>query len=102
MLRMKLAALYVGAHPVTLKRAMRDGKLKVAGRCGRSWTFRRADLDAWLLGQSAPVGEVARHATVEPHTEESRPVGTAEVDIEQRAAERDAELRRARSKEGGV
>lgn len=47
---MRLAALYTGRSKWTLRRAVNDGALQVAGRCGRSMVFDRAALDAYLVG----------------------------------------------------
>jgi hypothetical protein len=58
LLVMRLATAYTGQSSSTLKRKVAAGQLRVAGRCGRALTFRREDLDEYLLGapadQSAP------------------------------------------------
>jgi excisionase family DNA binding protein len=46
------AAAYCSVSKRTLKRAVASGALQVAGHRGRSMTFRREDLDRWLLGES--------------------------------------------------
>jgi hypothetical protein len=45
-----LATAYTGRSKWTLARDARAGKLEAAGRCGRSLTFRREALDAYLIG----------------------------------------------------
>lgn len=49
----RLAYAYTGRSRWTVARAVRDGALRIAGRNGRSPVFKRADLDAWLLGDVA-------------------------------------------------
>ena len=45
-----LACAYTGRSRWTLQRAVASGELVAAGRRGRSITFRKEDLDRWLLG----------------------------------------------------
>jgi hypothetical protein len=47
-----VAIKYTGRSRWTIRRAIADGSLKVAGRQGRSPVFAREDLDRWLLGQT--------------------------------------------------
>jgi len=41
------AADYLGYHIEHVRRLVRQGKLRAAGRIGRSLIFDREDLDAW-------------------------------------------------------
>lgn len=43
-----IAARYCSVHPTTLTRAQAAGELRAAGRRGRTWTWRREDLDRWM------------------------------------------------------
>lgn len=63
---MSVAIAYSGFSRWTIQRAVATGKLRVAGRRGRSPLFFRDDLDAWLLDASEPAGPsstVTRHAS---------------------------------------
>jgi excisionase family DNA binding protein len=44
------AALYTGCSKWAILRAVRSGQLTIAGRRGRVFIFRRADLEQWLTG----------------------------------------------------
>lgn len=78
--RMPIAAAYTGHSTRTLQRAVAKGRLAVAGKQGRSPVFRRADLDAWLLGQTpASAVMAAVVATVGLPPTETPPV-TARLD----------------------
>lgn len=46
------ACVYTGQSRHAIGRAVRAGELCPAGKRGRSWVFRRADLDQWLCGRS--------------------------------------------------
>jgi hypothetical protein len=61
-----VAVKYTGRSRWTLRRAVAAGELQVAGKNGRSPVFRRSDLDAWLLGPSAPVAN-SNGSTVTRH-----------------------------------
>ncbi len=52
-LTLRRAVAYTGFSVSTLRRAVRNGKLKRYGVVGEkgTWTFRRAELDRWLRGQ---------------------------------------------------
>jgi hypothetical protein len=52
-LTMRLAVAYTGLSSTTIKRAVAAERLCAAGRCGRTLTFLREALDAYLLGQTA-------------------------------------------------
>lgn len=54
-MRTSLAAQYINGSKWTVLRAVEAGKLTPAGRCGRTFTFRKADLDRYLLGDPVPV-----------------------------------------------
>jgi excisionase family DNA binding protein len=45
----KVAAAYCGVSELVIRRAVASGAL-VAGRRGRLFTFKRADLDRWMRG----------------------------------------------------
>ena len=60
-LTLPLACQYAQRSRWTLMRAVQRGELAVAGRRGRSPCFRRADLGAFLLGQT-------RQATADERT----------------------------------
>ena len=48
-LTLSQAAELVQCNSETLRRAIRDRRLS-AGKVGRHWRIRRADLDAWMYG----------------------------------------------------
>jgi hypothetical protein len=56
------AVAYTGISKGAILYAARAGTLPIAGRRGRVYVFRRADLDAWLLGaepdESKPLAPV--------------------------------------------
>src|SRR5262245_49812547 len=43
-----------GVHADTVRRAIRNGALKVAGYVGQRPRMRREDVDAWIAGNAAP------------------------------------------------
>ncbi|MDP9370210.1 MAG: helix-turn-helix domain-containing protein [Chloroflexota bacterium] len=63
------AATYLRLHPRTVGRLLTAGKLPGV-KVGRQWRLRRADLDAYLVGQ---VGEpeVAGHGAAPPESPDS-------------------------------
>lgn len=53
-MRTAIACRYTVRSRWTLMRAVQAGELKAAGRSKRSLTFRREDLDRWMLGPEEP------------------------------------------------
>lgn len=53
LLPMAMATAYASCSRWTIQRAVAAGKLAVAGKRGRSITFRRDDLDRWMTGSVA-------------------------------------------------
>lgn len=51
-MRTTLAATYLGGSKWMVLRYVAAGKLTPAGKCGRSLTFRKADLDQLLIGET--------------------------------------------------
>jgi len=70
-----VATAYACCSRWTLARAVDDGKVTPAGKRGRSWTFRREDLDHWLLGETQGNVTELSVARAMPH----RPTTNAEV-----------------------
>jgi hypothetical protein len=60
-MRTSIAAEYTAGSKWTILRAVEAGLLKPAGRCGRSFTFTKASLDAYMVGE--PVSESAPAAS---------------------------------------
>lgn len=56
------ASKYTGCSTWSLLRAARAGSLPIAGRRGKTYVFRKIDLDRWLLGvepdESKPLAPV--------------------------------------------
>lgn len=50
-LTMDRAIAYTGKSRSTIERAVKNKTLKRYGRVGKTWTFRRTDLDRWLGGK---------------------------------------------------
>lgn len=64
------AASRAHVHVETIRRAVRDGRLTIAGRVGRSLRIQSAEVDRWLAGSSDGSGTIRsspgrriRHAT---------------------------------------
>lgn len=79
-MRLAVACVYTSRSRWTLQRAVARGELVAAGRQGRSLTFRREDLDRWLLG-SASNDEQLR---VVPRPARQQAVATATSDALER------------------
>lgn len=84
-----LACTYTARSRWTLYRAVAAGELVAAGRRGRTFTFRKTDLDAWLLG-NAGNNENPTATAVAPTASRSNASGSATSS----ALERLATLRR--------
>ena len=54
------AASRAHVHAETIRRAVREGRLAIAGRVGRSARIRAAEVDRWLAGDSDEVGQSGR------------------------------------------
>lgn len=69
------AAAYTQVSRWTLLSAVERGELAIAGRRGRSYVFRRADLDAWLVGTGSAhvAGHVAGTASSDAPNVDARP-----------------------------
>lgn len=95
----KVAAAYCGVSELVIRRAVTSGALK-AGRRGRLFTFRRADLDRFMAGRqrmraSSPAAELGYVPApiiiqlVPPGTGATAPtVPTAPTSAAERAAQR--------------
>lgn len=68
-MRMEIACRYACRSRWTLQRAVEAGVLLVAGKQGRSWTFRKEDLDRWLIGTPAEAG--AHETSISPKSRET-------------------------------
>ena len=66
LLHMSAACTYTARSRWTLRRAVRAGELRAAGRNRRSMTFERTELDRWMIGEpsidSAPPIALARRS----------------------------------------
>lgn len=56
------AAEYASVHPETIRRAIRDGRLEVAGRAGKTLRLTQGAVDAWLGESPASKSEMAHSA----------------------------------------
>ncbi len=56
------AAEYASVHPETIRRAIRDGRLEVAVRAGKTLRLTQGAVDAWLGDSPASKSETARSA----------------------------------------
>jgi excisionase family DNA binding protein len=68
LLTTRRAVAFTGMSRHTIGRAAARGELPVAGRRGRTYIFRRDDLERWLLGDMdrkpiAPAAHVVRQRT---------------------------------------
>jgi excisionase family DNA binding protein len=54
------AAAYASVHPETIRRAIRDGRLEVAGRAGKTLRLTQGAVDAWLGDSPASRSEPTR------------------------------------------
>lgn len=52
------AASRAQVHVETIRRAVRDGRLTIAGRVGRAARIQPAEVDRWLAGASDPNGTI--------------------------------------------
>jgi hypothetical protein len=73
LMRMDIACRYTCRSRWTLQRAVQSGELIAAGRQKRSLTFRREDLDRWMLGPA-----VEPQAAAEPPRSTSTSGGALE------------------------
>jgi hypothetical protein len=62
-MRTAVACQYTCRSPWTVRRAVQAGELVAAGKQKRSLTFRREDLDRWMLGPQAQAMEAKRDET---------------------------------------
>ena len=63
----RIAAIYCSCSRWSITRAVKLGELAPAGKRGRSYMFRRSDLDRWMLGEAAkPVVEMSKPQTRSP------------------------------------
>lgn len=66
------AASRAHVHIETIRRAVRDGRLTIAGRVGRSLRIQPAEVDRWMAGASDVAGTIrtpaARRARPSPQT----------------------------------
>lgn len=70
------AARRASVHPETIRRAIRNGALPVAGRVGRTVRLAGADIDAWV-STDGHVPRAARRTSTRRRTTAKRPLAEA-------------------------
>lgn len=70
-MRTSIAAEYIGGSKWMVLRAVEAGLLRPVGRLGRTFTFSKASLDAYLAGEPLASGAANTHTAATPRRSSS-------------------------------
>jgi excisionase family DNA binding protein len=73
------AAEYASVHPETIRRAIREGRLEVAGRAGKTLRLTQAAVDDWLGDSPASPSRSEPSRSVRPRRRKSKTDDLAEA-----------------------